>query len=133
MSKTVFKWVPIVMLALACHAPLAAAQSHSHPQSQSGASERLHANALASFRQARFSEAYGRLMALADAGHPRSAEVALWMYLNGPTLFGKDWDSSQEQLTAWAQLAGQPAPTMVGVRYPKTVVAFASRARRSAP
>jgi len=130
MSKTVFNWVPIAVLALACHAPQATAQSQPR---QSGASERLHANALASFRQARFSEAYGRLMALADAGHPRSAEVALWMYLNGPTLFGKDWDSSQEQLTAWAQLAGQPAPTMVGVSYPKTVVAFSSRAPRSAP
>jgi hypothetical protein len=131
MSKNVFNWVPIALLALACHAPHAAAQTQS--QSQAGASERLHANALASFRQARFSEAYGRLMALADAGHARSAEVALWMYMNGPTLFGKDWDSSQEQLTAWAQLAGQPAPTMVGVSYPKTVVAFASRTRRSAP
>lgn len=54
-------------------------------------------------------EAYGRLTALADAGHAPSAELALWMYLNGPTLFGKDRDSTQEQLSAWAQLARQPA------------------------
>jgi hypothetical protein len=61
---------------------------------------------VASFRQARFPEAYGRLIALADAGHAPSAELALWMYFNGPSLFGRDWDSTQDQLTAWAQLAG---------------------------
>ena len=60
-------------------------------QAAPGAAERLHANAVASFRQARFPEAYGRFIRLADAGHAPSAEVALWMYLNGPTLFGKDW------------------------------------------
>ena len=51
--------------------------------------ERLHANALASFRQARFPEAYGRFIALADAGHAPAAELALWMYLQGPSVFGK--------------------------------------------
>ena len=75
---------------------------------------------MASFREARFSEACGRLKHLADAGHAPSAEVALWMCLNGPTLFGKDWDSTQEKLTAWAQLARQPAPTMAERTYPLT-------------
>lgn len=114
MSTATFKWLPAVLLVLGCHAPGAWAQP------APGAAEQLHANAVASFRQARFSEAYGRVMALADAGHAPAADMALWMYLNGPTLFGKDWDSTQDQLTAWAQLAGRPVPTMVGRLYPQS-------------
>ena len=60
MSTAAFKWLPAVLLVLGCHAPAAWAQS------APGAAEQLHANAVASFRQARFSEAYGRVMALAD-------------------------------------------------------------------
>ena len=63
----------------------------------------------------------GVLSALADAGHAPSAELALWMYQHGPTLFDKDWDCSQMQLTAWANLAGQPVPTMVGRVYPRSI------------
>ena len=51
------------------------------------------------------------------------------MYRHGPSLFGKDWDSSQDQLTAWAKLAGQPAPTMVAVTYATTLTPVASRMR----
>ena len=123
MSTTAFKCLPIVLLVLGCHAPAAFAQS------KSSVAERLHANAVSSFRQARFPEAYGRFISLADAGHAPSAELALWMYLNGPSLFGRDWDSTQDQLTAWAQLAGQPAPTMVAQVYPKALVPVASRTR----
>ncbi len=85
--------------------------------------DQLQANAVASFRQARFSEAYGRFIALADAGHAPAAAMALWMFQNGPTVFGKDWDSSQEQLTAWAALARQPAPVLTARNYqqPKAV------------
>lgn len=127
MSTTTLMWLPSVLLVLGCHSPGAFAQP------APGAAERLHANAVSSFRQARFSEAYGRLILLADAGHAPSAELALWMFLHGPTLFGKDWDSSPEQLTAWAQLAGQPVPTMVGRSYPPTLASVAQRVRSSAP
>lgn len=123
MSIATFKWHPVVLLVLGLHAPSAFAQS------APGAAERLHANAVASFRQARFPEAYGRFVRMANAGHAPSAELALWMYLNGPTLFGKDWDSSQVQLTAWAKLAGQPAPTMVARGYPQTLTPIADRKR----
>ena len=123
MSSTAFKLVPIALLALACHAPGAYAQP------APGAAERLHANATASFRQARFPEAYGRFMALADAGHAPSAATALWMYLNGPALFGREWDSTQEQLTSWARLAGQPSPTLVASVSSQHVVPVASRTR----
>ena len=39
--------------------------------------ERAHALALDSFRRARFSEAYGRFISLADAGHPASARYEI--------------------------------------------------------
>ena len=121
MFSTPFKFIPVALLVLGCHAPVAFAQ-----QTVSVA-ERLHNNAVSSFRQARFPEAYGRFIVLADAGHAPSAELALWMYQHGPSVFGKDWDSSQEQLTAWARLAGQPAPTMVAVTYSRLLTPVASR------
>ena len=123
MSTAHFKWIAVVLLVLGCHAPSAFAQP------APGAAERLHATAVASFRQARFPEAYGRFIGLADAGHAPSAELALWMYMHGPSVFGKDWDSSQDQLTAWAKLAGQPAPTMVARGYPQTLAPVAIRTR----
>lgn len=118
-----FKFVPVALFVLGCHAPVALAQK------APSAAERQHASALASFREARFAEAYGRFIALADAGHAPAAGLALWMYLQGPTVFGKDWDSSQEQLTAWAKLAGQPAPTMAASITSSAVVQVASRSR----
>lgn len=121
MSTTAFKCISVVLLVLSCHAPAAFAQS-----TPSG-SERLHADAVASFRQARFPEAYARFIRLADAGHAPSAELALWMYLHGPALFGRDWDSTQDQLTAWAQLAHQPVPTMLAHVYPPATVPVARR------
>ena len=114
------------LLLLACHAPAAFAQP------AAGAAERLHANAVASFRQGRFPEAYGRFIRLADAGHAPSAALAMWMYLNGATLFGKDWDVSPDQLTDWAQLAGQPVPTMVAHGHPRNLAALATQAPRGA-
>jgi hypothetical protein len=120
MSTPSLRFIPVVSLLLGLHAPAAFAQpvqtvqtARSAPSAPSTA-ERLHANALASFQQARFPEAYGRFIALANAGHAPSAEVALWMYLHGPTVFGREWDSTPEQLTAWARMAGQEAPTLVG-------------------
>jgi hypothetical protein len=96
-------------------------------------SEQLHANALASFRQGRFSEAYGRLIGLADAGHVPSAELALWMYMNGTSVFGKDWDSTPEQLKAWQQAAGQPTQAMAPTVYPRALVAVSTTASNRKP
>lgn len=123
MFTTACKFIPSALLVLACQAPAAFAQP------APGAAERLHAQAVASFREARFSEAYGRFISLADAGHAPAAEQALWMYRHGPSLFGKDWDSSQEQLTAWANLTGQVAPVMVAATYPRAPFLLASRTR----
>ncbi len=129
MSTAALKLIPAALLVLGFHATGAFAQQGQSARSAPSVAERLHANALASFRQARFPEAYGRFIALADAGHAPSAEVALWMYQHGPSVFGKDWDSSQEQLTAWAALAGQPVHTMVARSYSKTVLPVASLTR----
>ena len=122
-TATFMKWMPAALLVLACQAPAA------HAQSATGVSEKLHANALSSFRQGRFPEAYGRFISLADAGYAPSAELALWMYLHGTTVFGKDWDSTPEQLRAWSALAGQPTQIMVASTYPGVLAPVADRKR----
>jgi hypothetical protein len=121
--------IPAAVLALSCHWGSAQAQTVESPSRAAAATERLHTRALASLRQGRFSEAYGRLIGLADAGYAPSAELALWMYQHGTSVFGKDWDSTPGQLKAWAQTAGQPAQEMLPSTYPKTLVAVADRRR----
>ena len=123
MSSFAIKWIPVVSLVVGCLA------AHAFAQSPATAGDRLHAEAVGSFQKARFSEAYGRFISLADGGHAPAAELALWMYLNGPSLFGTDWDSSQDQLTAWAQLAKRPVPTLVARSYPRILIPVANRAR----
>lgn len=86
-------------------------------------------SALTSFRGARFPEAYGRFISLADTGQAPAAELALWMYQHGPSVFGREWDSAQDQLTAWAQRAGQHEPTMVARIHSSAVAQVASRIR----
>lgn len=68
--------------------------------------ERVHNRAIVLFRGGRFPEAYGRFVDLANAGHPASAEYALWMCARGPALFGSEWDCSPQEVTAWAKIAG---------------------------
>lgn len=129
MSTAALKLIPVVLLVLGFHAPGAFAQLAPSARSAPSVVERLHADALASFRQARFPEAYGRFIKLANAGHAPAAELALWMYLHGLSIFDQDWDSSQEQLTAWAELAGQAVPTMVARSYPSVSSPVASLTR----
>lgn len=117
------KLLPIALLVLGCQAPVAWAQSGT------SVSDRLHANAVSSFRQGRFPEAYGRFISLADAGHAPAARMALWMYQQGPGLFGADWDSTQDQLDAWSRLVGQPAPTLVATVYTRSAAPVVARAR----
>lgn len=123
MSKMSTQLIPIALLVLGCQGPVAWAQAGP------SVSERLHAHAVSSFRQGRFPEAYGRFISLADAGHAPAARMALWMYQQGPSLFGADWDSSQDQLDAWSRLVGQPAPTMVATVYRRSAAPVVARAR----
>ncbi len=84
--------------------------------------ERLYAAAVDSFRGARYPEAFGRFVASADAGHVKSAGIALWMWQQGPELFGKDWDCSPDQLEDWSRLAGVPTPPMQARLYGRHIV-----------
>jgi hypothetical protein len=120
---TSIKLIPAFMLVLGCYAPQTFAQS------APSATEGLYSEALAAFREARFPAAYARFIRLANAGHTPSAELALWMYLHGPALFDKDWDTTQDELTAWAQLARQPVPTQVARVYPQPLVSGAAHQR----
>lgn len=96
--------------------------------------EAQHAAAVHSFRQGRFSEAYGRFIGLADAGHAPSARYALWMCTNGLALFGIDWDCAPHDAEAWARLAGVEAPRIEARTYPAVVAPVlapaAARGRR---
>lgn len=62
------------------------------------------AEAVGLFRAQRFPQAYGRFVALADRGHAPSAQMALMMVSNGPTVFGSDWDANTDQLQRWQRL-----------------------------
>jgi hypothetical protein len=98
-------------------------------QTRPSLAERLHAQAVESFRIGRFPEAYGRFVSLAEAGHPASARYALWMCVHGMELFGKDWDCSQSQVDDWARTAGAVAP-IIGPRLYVTTTTPRPTARR---
>lgn len=94
--------------ALALMAPLAlhaAGQPAPGAAARLSAIERAHMRALESFRRARFPEAYGRFVELANVGHAPSARVALWMCEQGPAVFGSDWDCTLEEVDDWKALS----------------------------
>ena len=64
-----------------------------------------------------------------NAGHPPSARRALWMDLNGPSMFDKDLGLSPQQSTAWAKLTGQSAATLVAKSYPQCLAVGAQNHR----
>ncbi|MBL8327068.1 MAG: hypothetical protein JNJ89_19135 [Rubrivivax sp.] len=72
--------------------------------------DQLHTRAEHAFQQGRFPEAYGRFVALADAGHPPAARRALWMCEHGLAHFGRDWDCAPHQVADWAAAAGVATP-----------------------
>lgn len=93
--------------------------------------EIAHAQALDSFRRARFPEAYGRFVQLANVGHAPSARVALWMCEQGPVVFGSDWDCTPDEIEDWRALSrvnavcttctsASPASTRQGARVTAT-------------
>ena len=72
---------------------------------------RLFAEAVQLYRAGRWSAAYGRFMPLADRGHVRAARIALAMHRDGASLYGVQWDATQEQVQSWQRHAGRkPAP-----------------------
>jgi len=118
--------VATIALVAACFVP--AAQAQSVPLR-----DQLQAKAVASFQQGRFPEAYGRFLALADAGHAPAAEIALFMAQNSTAVFGRDWDVTQEQLTAWAALTGKPAPVLQARTYTRVGARVGAQAGAASP
>jgi hypothetical protein len=62
-------------------------------------------DAVASYRAVRYSDAYGRMMALANAGDPDAARIVLFMHQYGPTLYGSYWDLNPEEARQFAATA----------------------------
>ena len=81
-----------------------AAAQDAAPAPLSSVQKATQAYAMQSFREQRYSAAYGRLAQLADAGHAPSAQLALVMYRNGPALFGNAWSAAPSQLRMWNAL-----------------------------
>jgi len=94
--------VAAAMAALALFASLGTA---AEPPLRTG--DQLHVAGVKLFRQGRYAEAYGRFVALANGGHPASADYALWMCMNGPTLFGSDWDCSVDEVQDWLRTSAE--------------------------
>lgn len=69
--------------------------------------------AMQRYDEGRYALAYGRLVALADAGHPEAARVALMMLRYGPQLFGAAWSATPGQVDRWLAAASAPQPTLV--------------------
>jgi hypothetical protein len=61
--------------------------------------------AIASYQAARYSEAFGRLMALANRGDPDAARIVLFMNQYGPTLYGSYWDLNPDEVLQFQQVA----------------------------
>lgn len=62
-------------------------------------------DALASYRAARYSEAFGRLVPLAAAGDADAARIVLFMHQYGPMLYGSYWDLNGEQVAVFREVA----------------------------
>ena len=84
------------------------ATAHAQTAAQGAGSTSLSAQDLKSFGSAteafktkRFAHAYGRFMALADAGHVPSARMALLMLQNGAALFGGEFAATTSQHARW--------------------------------
>jgi hypothetical protein len=112
LPRTARRWAPTLLAAVAAVAASALTAAPARADTRPTWAEQAHAQAVLLFRQARFAEAYGRFILLADAGHGPSARHALWMCEQGPALFGKDWDCSPEQVADWARAGGVMAPAI---------------------
>ncbi len=106
-----------LLLGLALLSPEFSGGEASTGKAQATQTDRMHARAVELFRQARFSEAYGRFIELANEGHPASSRYALWMCEQGPALFGKDWDCAPHEIDDWALQAKVARPSIAAGPY----------------
>lgn len=94
----------LALLAPVHHAVAASPQAGSCTQALGAAAGPLEAAAQQAFQERHFAAAYGRYARLADAGHAPSAEIALFMLLNGRGLFASDWTATEKQQACWNAL-----------------------------
>ncbi|MDB5898748.1 MAG: hypothetical protein JWP41_2350 [Ramlibacter sp.] len=85
--------------------PATAARA-SQPAAAPVPQDRAFAEAVLLYRAGRWSASYGHFMALADAGHVRSARIALAMQRDGADAYGTSWDATTQQLLEWEHTAG---------------------------
>lgn len=87
-------WLCVASFAVLAAAPSAAADT-----------DDAFVAAMRAYDAGRYAFAYGRLAALADAGHPEAARVALMMLRFGPRLYGSEWSASTGQIDRWLAAA----------------------------
>jgi hypothetical protein len=75
--------------------------------------QQLFAEALRLYRAGQWPGAYGRFIALADRGDAQAARMALAMHRDGPSVYGRQWDASLDQLRAWERSAAQAGAPLV--------------------
>jgi hypothetical protein len=96
-----------IAIGLLCAAAHTAAVAASDPRTVPGATAAQrdrYADAAQWFRQSHYAAAYGRIAALADAGHVPAAHLALVMHDQGHALFGSEWSASPGQRRRWNTL-----------------------------
>jgi hypothetical protein len=91
---------------LATPVPAEAAAAASQPAVAPAREERAFAEAVLLYRAGRWSAAYGHFVSLADAGHVRSARIALAMQRDSAEAYGTSWDATSQQLLEWEHTAG---------------------------
>lgn len=90
-----------------------------------------YAAALSAYRQARYPEAYGRFIVMAEWGYAPAARHALLMCEYGPALFGRPFDCAPHEIEAWALQVGRDPGEAVRRIHPSLVAdVVAARARR---
>ena len=82
------------------------------PTSAASDEERF-ADAMALYRDGRYSAAYGHFATLADGGHADAARIALLMVRFGPQLYGVPWSASDYQVARWADFASASQAPLV--------------------
>lgn len=66
--------------------------------------------AAAQYRAANWGEAFDRMAALADAGHPGAARIALFMHTYGPQMYGRYWRVDPQRAQRWERAAATAQP-----------------------
>lgn len=119
--------------AVACALALAVPAAPIH----AGGREQQFQHAVQQYKAGRYSEAYGKFIALANHGDPDAAHIALFMHKYGPTLYGSWWDADPTDVAQWSTLirdqGGRLQPVFVPGSYAITPREKAAVLKSGAP